>query len=157
MLIELNHHDMERTVLAAARVAMKAARLNLKDTGPETDDRTRFEQHWRGAKAELAVSIHTDLYWHAEEEDWTHDVGQLEVRSVEWDSRPELRCNWKDQRRHDPAQKFVLARVDGRFVELLGWSTLGLVIARGQRREWGSGSCWYMKADQLHPIDTLLL
>ena len=157
MLIELDHHDIERTVLAAARVAMKAIRLKLKDTGPETTDQARFTQHWRGAKAELAVSIHTGLPWHAEEQDWTHDVGDLEVRSVDWYKRLELRCTWKDEHKHDPAQKFVLARVDGRFVELLGWSTLGLVVARGERREWGHGLCWYMNAAQLHPIDTLLL
>lgn len=155
MLIELDHIQIERATYAGARVTMKAIRGGYKDTGTKTDDMTRFEQHFRAAKAEIAVSLFTGLPWLSEENDWTHDVGELEVRSIEWDARPALRASWKDER-HDPSQQFVLARVDGRWVEILGWSTLAKIRREGTTKQWGQGLHWYLDHAQLYKPETLL-
>jgi hypothetical protein len=156
MMIELDVHDIERAALVAARMAMNAIRKGYKDVGDPTDDLTRFEQHFRGAKAELAVSNYTGLEWTAEFEDWTHDVGHLEVRSREWDDRQYLRINQKDLTKHTPAQQFVLCRVDGQYVEIIGWQTMATVQRRGRQHRWGGGLCWILEIDELYPPELLL-
>ena len=155
MLYELNAHDIERAALVAARMSMNAIRKNFRETGMPIDDMTRFEQHLRGAKGELAVAYYTGLEWTAETEDWTHDVGHLEVRSREWDDWMSLRITYRDLEKHAPSQQFVLCRVDGRHVEILGWQTMANIHRLGNQHKWGAGLCWTLKADRLYPPDLL--
>jgi len=155
MLITLDPIEVERATLNAVRLTCRAIRKGYKDTGTPTDDMTRFEQHFRAAKAELAVAQFTGLEWLAEHYDWAHDVGHLEVRSIEWDSTIQLRASWKDER-HGPSQQFVLARVDGQYVEIIGWSTYAKIRSLGKRKMWADKPHYYLDREYLFSPELLI-
>lgn len=107
-----------------------------------------------GVAGEWAVHLYTGLEWTGRDNDYGADVGHLEVRTRRTgNGRLCLHDAELARKDYKAGQRFVLARYMGDRVQLAGWSTVGVILRKGEYIDERT----YLPNHLLYDIETVLL
>jgi hypothetical protein len=150
--VTLSSQELQQAALVGVMRHTESLRMGLKNLYAAAAGGA-WEKNIEGACGEMAVARALDLYWGYDVNTFkAGDIGTLQVRTASRDDyglivRPTDR----------PEDLFVLVTGSNGVYVVRGW-----LSGRAARRdEWwrdpgGHGAAWFVPADRLHPMQTLL-